>query len=116
MYSKPCFFYAYDGAEPGDYLAPGDYYYNIELAAEVTANFPPTYHWYGRNDKTLGLIFQPLQSPALDRALERNGVMHQMVVYDNAPHGVGVGTGTDAEGWLYDAADFWEEAVAAQEE
>lgn len=116
MYSKPCFFYVYDGAEPGDDLAPGDYYYNIELSAEVTADFPPTYHWYGRDDKTLGLIFRPLQSPALDRALERNGVMHKMVVYDNAPHGSGVGTGTDAAGWLYDAAAFWEEAVAAQEE
>ena len=114
MYSKPAFFYLYDGAEPGDHLAPGDYYYNIEVAAEVSSDFPPTFQWYGRNDNTLKGIFFPLQSPALDRALEAHGVMHQMLVFDNAPHGSATGTGTDAEGWLYQAAAFWEQAVAAR--
>ncbi len=114
MYSKPAFFYLYDGAEPGDHLAPGDYYYNIEVAAEVSSDFPPTFQCYGRNDNTLKGIFFPLQSPALDRALEAHGVMHQMLVFDNAPHGSATGTGTDAEGWLYQAAAFWEQAVAAR--
>ena len=44
VYNKPGFFYVYDGAKPGDHLAPGDYYYNIDLDAEVDADFPPTYH------------------------------------------------------------------------
>ena len=114
MYGKPGFLYVYDGAEPGDDLAPGDYYYNIELNAEVTPDFPPTFHWFGRNDRTLGMIFPPLQGPALDRALEQCGVEHKMVVYGRAPHGSGTGTGTDAAGWLYDAVDFWEEVTAQQ--
>ena len=114
MYGKPGFLYVYDGAEPGDDLAPGDYYYNIELNAEVTPDFPPTFHWFGRNDLTLGMIFPPLQGPALDRALEQCGVEHKMVVYGRAPHGSGTGTGTDAAGWLYDAVDFWEEVTAQQ--
>ena len=113
MYSKPGFFYVYDGARPGDDLAPGDYYYNIDLPAEVTAGFPATYHWFGKNDLTLGALIPPLQGPLLDKALEKNGVMHQMTVYDNAPHGVGVGTGTDAENWLTEAAAFWEKAAAS---
>ena len=115
MYGKPGFLYVYDGAEPGDDLAPGDYYYNIELNAEVTPDFPPTFHWFGRNDLTLGMIFPPLQGPALDRALEQCGVEHKMVVYGRAPHGSGTGTGTDAAGWLYDAVDFWEEVTHSSE-
>ena len=112
MYGKPGFLYVYDGALPGDDLAPGDYYYNIELNAEVTPDFPPTFHWFGKNDLTLGMICTPLQGPALDRALEGCGVPHRMQVYDKAPHGSGSGTGTDAAGWLYDAVDFWEAVTA----
>lgn len=115
MYSKPGFFYLYDGAEPGDHLAPGDYYYNIDLPAEVSSQFPSTYHWFGKNDWILGILGTPLQGPALDKSLEKNGVMHQMTVYQNAPHGVGVGTGTDADGWLNQAVAFWEKAVAAEQ-
>ena len=115
VYGKPILFYLYDGARPGDHLAPGDYYYNIELNAEVTPDFPPTFHWFGKNDLTLGMICTPLQGPALDRALEGCGVPHRMQVYDKAPHGSGTGTGTDAAGWLYDAVSFWE-AVTAEEE
>ena len=115
MYSKPCYFYVYDGAVPGDHLAPGDYYYNIHLPAEISPQFPATYHWFGKNDLTIGILIPPLQGPLLDKALEKNGVMHQMTVYDNAPHGVGVGNGTDAEGWLKDAVAFWEAAVAAEQ-
>ena len=112
VYGKPILFYLYDGARPGDHLAPGDYYYNIEIPAEATPDFPPTFHWFGKNDLTLGMICTPLQGPALDRALEGCGVPHRMQVYDKAPHGSGTGTGTDAAGWLYDAVSFWEAVTA----
>ena len=115
MYAKPLYFYLYDGAEPGDSLAPGDYYYNIEVAAEVDGDFPPVYHWFGLNDATLMLMDIFCQGPALDKALEESGVPHQMVIFRNARHRTSVGTGTDAAGWLYDAVDFWE-AVTAEEE
>ena len=59
-------------------------------------------------------MFPAWQSPALDRALADSGVMHNMRIYDDAPHGSGVGTGTDAAGWLHEAAAFWEEAAAAR--
>ena len=52
-YGKPVLFYLYDRAQPGDHLAPGDYYYNVEVPAEVTADFPATFQWYGKNDTTL---------------------------------------------------------------
>ena len=112
MYGKPVYFYLYDGAKPGDWLAPGDYYYNIEIDAEVDGDFPPVYHWFGLNDATLMLMDIFCQGPALDRALEANGVPHKMVVFQNARHRTSVGTGTDADGWLYDAAAFWEQVTA----
>lgn len=59
-------------------------------------------------------MFPSLQGLGLDEALEESGVMHQLVIYDHAPHGSGNGAGTDAAGWLYDAASFWEAAVAAK--
>ena len=112
VYGKPILFYLYDGARPGDHLAPGDYYYNIEIPAEATADFPATFHWYGRNDSSLNGMFPQWQSQALDEALERFGVPHQLVIYDKAPHGSGNGAGTDAAGWLYDAVSFWEAVTA----
>ena len=115
-YIKLLYFYTMDGAQPGDYLAPGDYYYNIEVDAEVTPHYPPTYHWFGLDDTMLLRVNLFWQGPALQKALEKNGVMHRMRVYLHAPHGTGTGIGTDANGWIYDAVAFWEEAVAANQE
>ena len=112
VYGKPILFYLYDGARPGDHLAPGDYYYNIEIPAEATADFPATFHWYGRNDSSLNGMFPQWQSQALDEALERFGVPHQLVIYDKAPHGSGNGAGTDAAGWIEQAAAFWDAVTA----
>ena len=95
-YGKPVLFYLYDRAQPGDHLAPGDYYYNVEVPAEVTADFPATFQWYGKNDSSLRGFFTQWQSPALDEALARCGVPHALIVYDEAPHGSANGAGTDA--------------------
>lgn len=34
-----------------------------------------------------------------------------VLVYQNAPHAIGTGTGTDAEGWLEEASAFWDSQV-----
>ena len=111
-YGKPVLFYLYDRAQPGDHLAPGDYYYNVEVPAEVTADFPATFQWYGKNDSSLRGFFTQWQSPALDEALARCGVPHALIVYDEAPHGSANGAGTDAAGWIERAAAFWEAVTA----
>ena len=84
-------------------------YYWSRITDAITAEFPPTYFWYGKNDKTLALLCYPAQGPAIRKALEANGVPYQVTVYPNAPHAVGPGTGTDAAGWLKQAVAFWEE-------
>ena len=34
--------------------------------------------------------------------------------YNNAPHKIGPGRGTDAEGWITEAVTFWENQTAAK--
>lgn len=74
----------------------------------MDADYPPTYFWYGKNDNTLKMLGYSKQGPALEQALAANGVPYQCTVYRNAVHGIGLGNGTDAEGWLDDAVAFWE--------
>ena len=86
-------------------------YYKMTLSDYITPDYPPTYHWYGKNDLTLMTMCWSAQGPVLEKALARNHVTHIYHVYDDAPHAVAAGKGTDAEGWLNEAAAFWEEQV-----
>ena len=51
------------------------------------------------------------QRPALTRALKKHHVPCKEVLFPNATHGVGTGAGTDADGWMLDAANFWETQI-----
>jgi len=82
-------------------------YYSYSISGLVTPDYPPTFLWYGKNDTMLKAFVYPLQGPTLAKALEANGVPNKVEVYDNAKHGVGIGVGTDAEGWVAHAAEFW---------
>ena len=87
-------------------------YYDYNISGCVTPDFPPTYFWYGLNDILLMAFNYYEQGPALQKALARNGVPYHESVYKRAFHGIGIAEGTDAEGWLNDAAAFWEEQTA----
>lgn len=69
-----------------------------------TENDPPTFAVISRDD--------PIASPrVMERriaALNKAGVDTEFHLYRNAGHGFGVGTGTDAEGWMDLAVRFWE--------
>ncbi len=92
-----------------DCAKPGLCYYQLSVSAAVTDDFPPVYFWYGKDDLLLIALNYQLQGPALRRALIRHHVPYKEVVYDHAAHGIGLANGTEAEGWLNDAAAFWEE-------
>ena len=94
---------------PIDPFVCGRFYYEYSLADLITEDYPPVYFWYGRDDLTLNLLCWPLQGPALSKALAAHGVPYKEVVYDHAAHGIGLGRGTAADGWLDEAAAFWEE-------
>lgn len=84
-------------------------YYWCNVLDVVNEDYPPIYVWRGEQDANLGSV-EHYQK--FDARLDELGVTHKMVIYKNAPHAIGTGVGTDAEGWLYDAVAFWEEQTA----
>ena len=90
----------------------GRRYYDHNISDCIDADYPPIYFWYARNDVMLMAFNYWQQGPALQQALAANGVPYQEHVYRCAQHGVGIGEGTDAEGWIKEAAAFWEAHTA----
>ena len=43
--------------------------------------------------------------------MEIDGVPHEEKVYEDAGHGIGIGLGTEAEGWLNAAVAFWKKVT-----
>lgn len=72
-----------------------------------TENDPPTFAVVSLDD--------PIASPrVMERriaALNAAGVDTEFHLYRNAGHGFGIGTGTDAEGWMDYAVHFWEQQL-----
>lgn len=89
----------------------GEHYYLKNISDAVTDDFPPTYHWFGKDDTILGALILRNQGPKLEAALEAHNIEHVCRVFESAPHGVGLGTGTDAEGWIEEAVQFWARQV-----
>ena len=65
----------------------------------------PTYVCVGTSDGIAN--WKTMQSRL--NTLESYGIPTEFHAYEGLPHGFGLGTGTVAEGWIYDAVNFWEE-------
>jgi len=76
-----------------------------------TKNDPPTFAMVSQDD--------PIASPrVMERriaALNAAGVDTEFHLYRHAGHGFGVGTGTDAEGWMELAVRFWEQQLTKKD-
>ena len=70
---------------------------------------PPTYACVGDRD---GIASCRVMQARLD-AMRRIGIDTEFHVYSGLGYGFGLGTGTSAEGWLNDAAAFWEKQMDA---
>ena len=103
---KPVYHVLYDTS---DY---GWKYYWSNLKDVLDEDYPPVYYWRGDNDKMLEPSWMPGGYHELEQALQAYNIPHKKVSYANAPHAICTGRGTDAEGWLADAAAFWEEQTA----
>ena len=44
----------------------------------------------------------------LERKLRESGAVYECHVYEDAPHAIGPGRHTDADGWILQATEFWE--------
>ena len=70
----------------------------------VSEKDAPTYVCVGTND---GIVsWRTMQSRL--QSLGALGIPIEFHSYEGLPHGFGIGTGTIAEGWINDAAAFWE--------
>lgn len=72
--------------------------------SSVSADDAPTYACVGTND---GIANWRTMQNRLER-LSALGIDTEFHSYEGLPHGFGLGTGTVAEGWINDAAAFWE--------
>lgn len=72
--------------------------------SEYSENDPPTYACVGEND---GIASWRTMQRRLD-GMSSLGIDTEFHKYPGLGHGFGLGTGTAAEGWIDDAAAFWE--------
>ena len=68
---------------------------------------PPTFALVGEQDA----IVPPASMEARVQALRRFGTAVEFRKYRHLGHGFGLGKGTIAEGWIFEAIQFWETAI-----
>ena len=86
------------------YPHPAAVIVNYTGLSEVTGGEPPTYSAVGTGD---GIANWRMMKARLD-AMSEIGIPTEFHSYAGLPHGFGLGTGTNAEGWINDAVAFWE--------
>lgn len=72
--------------------------------SEVNGNEPPTYACVGTSD---GIASYRIMENRINQ-IKANGTDAEIEIFENLPHGFGLGEGTIAEGWLDRAVKFWE--------
>jgi acetyl esterase/lipase len=68
---------------------------------------PPTFVVVGEQDA----IAPPTIMKKRVEALRKAGTEVEFREYEGLGHGFGLGTGTSAEGWVFDAIRFWEASL-----
>ncbi|MBQ1545059.1 MAG: alpha/beta hydrolase [Clostridia bacterium] len=70
----------------------------------VDNKYPPVYHVQAKDDPTVA----PINASLLKEALEQFDVPCQQELLEHGGHGFGLGSGTEAEGWVERAIRFYE--------
>jgi acetyl esterase/lipase len=68
---------------------------------------PPTFVVVGQDD---GIAPPAVMKRRVD-ALREQGTPVEFREYEGLGHGFGLGTGTSAEGWVFQAVRFWERSI-----
>lgn len=79
--------------------------------SEVLGNEPPTYNCVGTSD---GIASYRTMEERISR-IKSQGTDAEIEVFNGLPHGFGIGEGTVAEGWIDNAAAFWERQMQGQD-
>ncbi len=72
--------------------------------SEVNGDEPPTYACVGTSDSIAS--YRVMENRI--NQIKANGTDAEIEIFDNLPHGFGLGEGTIAEGWIDHAVKFWE--------
>ena len=75
--------------------------------SDVASNEPPTFVVVGDQDG----IAPPASMKRRVEALRRSGTTVEYHEYAGVGHGFGLGTGTRAEGWVFEAIRFWGKSI-----
>ena len=75
--------------------------------SEVFGNEPPTYNCVGTSDWIADYRIMRRRI----EAIRKNGTPTEIEIFKGLGHGFGLGTGTAAEGWIDNAAKFWQKQI-----
>jgi len=78
--------------------------------SDYSSDEPPTFVAVGEEDG----IAPPAVMERRVEALRRSGTAVEYHKYENLGHGFGLGTGTSAEGWVFEAIRFWQTSIRRQ--
>jgi len=87
-----------------EYPKPGAVIMQYTGLSEVNGNEPPTYANVGTSD---GIASYRTMESRINQ-IKENGTDAEIEIFDDLPHGFGLGDGTIAEGWIDHAVRFWE--------
>jgi acetyl esterase/lipase len=91
----------------GDVPKPSAIVMAYTAHSDYSSAEPPTFVVVGEQDA----IAPPAVMERRVEALRRAGTEVEFREYEGLGHGFGLGTGTSAEGWVFDAIRFWETAL-----
>lgn len=90
----------------GDVSRPAAVVMAYTAHADYSTAEPPTFAVVGEQDR----IAPPASMEKRIVALRKSGTAVEYRKYANLGHGFGLGKGTSADGWVFEAIRFWEEA------
>ena len=79
----------------------------------ITDDYPPTYMFAGGNDV---LVPSGSHTDVLAKELKAHNIPLMYEKFFAVPHGIGLGDGTNADGWLNRAIDYWQEQIKKEDE
>ena len=92
-----------------DVPGPGAVVMQYTGFSEISGTEPPTYACVGTADGIAPWRTMQARTDAIAAA----GTPSEFHAYEGLPHGFGLGIGTAAEGWIEDAAAFWQARIDA---
>ena len=91
------------------FIAPNTLVMAYTAHQNFSENDPPTFVTASKSDRIVNV--EAVKNRVAN--LRNAGIDVEYLQFDNVGHGFGLGTGTDAEGWIDEAISFWEKQMKA---